>query len=55
MSFGTGAMKGWWGPYKNYEAQQGCFHGNPLSAEPALQVVTKQHHSTDGMPEETLT
>ena len=37
MSLGTGAKKGWWGTLRKYEAQQGCFHGNPVSrSQPCL-------------------
>ena len=31
MSLGTGAKKGWWGVLHKYEAQQGGFHGDPVS------------------------
>ena len=35
MSWETGAMKGWW-----YEAQQGGFHGDPVSGNQPCQQPT---------------
>ena len=41
MSLGTGAKKGWWGVLRKYEAQQGGFHGDPVSGnQPCLRPPT---------------
>ena len=41
MSLGTGAKKGWSGTRCKYDAQQGGFHGDPVSGnQPCLQPPT---------------
>ena len=48
MSLGTGARKGWWWAPRKYEAQQGGFHGDPVSGDqPCLRPPT----STDTLKE----
>ena len=45
MSLGTGAKEGWWGCPCKYEAQQGGFHGNPVSeTSPACGHQTAPSH-----------
>jgi len=50
MSWETGAMKGWW-----YEAQQGGFHGDPVSRNHPYHWPANQHGCTLETSVEILT